>query len=137
VVYANYGAPEDLDRLEKAKVDVRGKIVLVRYGKNFRGVKVFVAQEHGASGVLLYSDPADDGFKHGDVYPQVRGVRVGRPARFRRLHVFYPGDPTTPGIASTPSLPDNKRIPPAKAEQLPAIPVTPFSYQTRVPSWKR
>src|SRR5258705_5385353 len=60
VVYANYGAPEDFERLAKEKVEVRGKIVLVRYGKSFRGVKAFVAQEHGAVGVLLYSDPSDD-----------------------------------------------------------------------------
>jgi len=134
VVYANYGAPEDLERLEKAKVDVRGKIVMVRYGKNFRGVKVFVAQEHGAAGVLLYSDPADDGFKHGDAYP----IGPWRPeSAVQRGSVgymfFYPGDPTTPGIASTPSLPENKRVPPAKAEQLPALPVTPLSYKDARP----
>src|SRR5215475_5865180 len=70
VVYANYGTPEDFDKLEKLKIDVRGKIVLVRYGQNFRGVKVFVAQEHGAAGVIIYSDPADDGWKRGDKYPQ-------------------------------------------------------------------
>ena len=66
VVYANYGTPEDFERLEKLKIDVRGKIVLVRYGQNFRGVKVFVAQEHGAAGVIIYSDPADDGWRRGD-----------------------------------------------------------------------
>src|ERR1051325_9134933 len=70
VVYANYGTPEDFEKLDKLKVDVRGKLVLVRYGQNFRGVKVFVAQEHGAAGVILYSDPADDGWKRGDKYPQ-------------------------------------------------------------------
>ena len=69
VVYANYGTPEDFEKLEKMKVDVRGKIVLVRYGQNFRGVKVFVAQEHGAAGVIIYSDPADDGWRRGDKYP--------------------------------------------------------------------
>jgi N-acetylated-alpha-linked acidic dipeptidase len=134
VVYANYGAPEDLERLEKAKVDVRGKIVLVRYGKNFRGVKAFVAQEHGAAGVLIYSDPADDGFKHGDAYP----LGPWRPeSAVQRGSVgfmfFYPGDPTTPGIASTPSLPESQRVPPAKAEQLPTIPVTPLSYKDARP----
>ncbi len=134
VVYANYGSPEDFERLEKEKVDVHGKIVLVRYGKSFRGVKAFVAQEHGASGVLLYSDPADDGFKHGDAYPRgpwrpesaVQRGSVG-------YMFFYPGDPTTPGIAATPSLPDGKRVPPAKAQQLPAIPVTPLSYKDARP----
>jgi N-acetylated-alpha-linked acidic dipeptidase len=130
VVYANYGTPEDFDRLEQAKVDVRGKIILARYGKSFRGVKAFVAQEHGAAGVILYSDPADDGFKHGDVYPRgpwrpdsaVQRGSVG-------YMFFYPGDPTTPGFASLPSLPESKRVPPEKAQQLPAIPITPLSYK--------
>lgn len=134
VVYANYGSPEDFDRLEKAKVEVKGKIILVRYGKSFRGVKAFVAQEHGAAGVLIYSDPADDGFKHGDSYP----LGPWRPeSAVQRGSVgymfFYPGDPTTPGTASTPTLPDAKRVPPAKAEQLPTIPVTPLSYQDARP----
>jgi N-acetylated-alpha-linked acidic dipeptidase len=134
VVYANYGAPEDFDRLAKDKVDVRGKIMLVRYGKSFRGVKAFVAQEHGAVGLLLYSDPADDGFKHGDSYPlgpwrPESGVQRGSVGYM----FFYPGDPTTPGIASSPSLPDGKRVPPAKAQQLPAIPVTPLSYKDARP----
>jgi N-acetylated-alpha-linked acidic dipeptidase len=134
VVYANYGSPEDFEKLEKEKVDVHGKIVLVRYGKSFRGVKAFVAQEHGASGVLLYSDPADDGFKHGDAYPRgpwrpesaVQRGSVG-------YMFFYPGDPTTPGMAAISSLPDSKRVPPAKAQQLPAIPVTPLSYRDARP----
>src|ERR1700750_1368706 len=69
VVYANYGTPEDFEKLEKLNVDVRGKIVLVRYGQNFRGVKVFIAQERGAAGVIIYSDPADDGWRRGDKYP--------------------------------------------------------------------
>jgi len=134
VVYANYGAPEDFDRLAKDKVDVRGKIVLVRYGKSFRGVKAFVAQEHGAVAVLLYSDPSDDGFKHGDSYPlgpwrPESGVQRGSVGYM----FFYPGDPTTPGVASTPSLPESQRVPPAKAGQLPAIPVTPLSYKDARP----
>ena len=66
VVYANYGTPEDFEKLAKLKIDVRGKIVLVRYGQNFRGVKAFVAQEHGAAGVIIYSDPADHGWRRGD-----------------------------------------------------------------------
>src|SRR5689334_18788646 len=65
VVYANYGTPDDFAKLAKLGIDVRGKIVLVRYGQNFRGVKVFYAQEHGAAGVLIYSDPADDGWRRG------------------------------------------------------------------------
>src|SRR5580693_731436 len=65
VVYANYGTPDDFAKLEKLKIDVRGKIVLVRYGQNFRGVKAFIAQEHGAAGVIIYSDPFDDGWRRG------------------------------------------------------------------------
>ncbi len=129
VVYANYGSPEDFKKLEQLKVDVRGKIVLVRYGQNFRGVKAFVAQEHGAAGLIIYSDPADDGWRRGDKYPQGpwrpdTGVQRGSIG-----YMFqFPGDPTTPGIASVPSLPDAKRTVPAQSEQLPKIPTTPLSY---------
>src|SRR5277367_4697579 len=129
VVYANYGTPEDFEKLDKLKVDVRGKIVLVRYGQNFRGVKVFVAQEHGAAGVIIYSDPADDGWKRGDKYPEGpwhpdTGVQRGSTG-----YMFeFPGDPTTPGVASVPSLPDSQRISPQQSAQMPKIPVTPMSY---------
>jgi N-acetylated-alpha-linked acidic dipeptidase len=129
VVYANYGTPEDFEKLEKMKIDVRGKIVVARYGQNFRGVKVFIAQEHGAAGVIIYSDPADDGWRRGDKYPQGpwrpdTGVQRGSVG-----YMFeFPGDPTTPGIASLPSLPDAKRIPPEQSPQLPKTPVTPLSY---------
>ncbi|MGH9538308.1 MAG: M28 family metallopeptidase [Terriglobales bacterium] len=129
VVYANYGSPDDFQKLEQMRIDVRGKIVLVRYGQNFRGVKAFVAQEHGAAGVLIYSDPADDGWRHGDKYPQGpwrpdTGVQRGSIG-----YMFqFPGDPTTPGIASLPSLPDAKRTPPDQSTQLPKIPTTPLSY---------
>jgi len=129
VVYANYGTPEDFERLEKMKVDVRGKIVLVRYGQNFRGVKVFVAQEHGAAGVIIYSDPADDGWRRGDKYPDGpwhpdTGVQRGSVG-----YMFeFPGDPTTPGVASTPTLSDSQRTAPSNSAQLPKIPVTPLSY---------
>jgi N-acetylated-alpha-linked acidic dipeptidase len=129
VVYANYGTPEDFDKLDKLKVDVRGKIVLVRYGQNFRGVKVFVAQEHGAAGVIIYSDPADDGWRRGDKYPEGpwrpdTGVQRGSVG-----YMFeFPGDPTTPGVASVPALPDSQRISPQQSAQMPKIPVTPLSY---------
>ncbi len=134
VVYANYGTPEDFDKLDKLKVDVRGKIVLVRYGQNFRGVKVFVAQERGAAGVIIYSDPADDGWRRGDKYP----VGPWRPdTGVQRGSVGYmfefPGDPTTPGIASVPSLPDSQRISPQQSAQMPKIPVTPLSYHDAWP----
>jgi len=129
VVYANYGSPEDFQKLKQMNVDVRGKIVLVRYGQNFRGVKAFLAQEHGAAGVILYSDPSDDGWRHGDKYPDGpwrpdTGVQRGSIG-----YMFqFPGDPTTPGIASVPSLDDSKRTPPAQSAQLPKVPTTPLSY---------
>ncbi len=129
VVYANYGSPEDFKKLEQMNIDVRGKIVLVRYGQNFRGVKAFVAQEHGAAGLIIYSDPTDDGWRRGDKYPQGpwrpdTGVQRGSIG-----YMFqFPGDPTSPGIASVPSLPDAKRTPPEQSAQLPKIPTTPLSY---------
>src|SRR5882724_2304218 len=129
VVYANYGAPEDFEKLDKLKVDVRGKIVLVRYGQNFRGVKVFVAQEHGAAGVIIYSDPADDGWKRGDKYPDGPWRPDTAVQRGSTGYMFeFPGDPTTPGIASVPSLPESQRISPQQSAQMPKIPVTPMSY---------
>jgi N-acetylated-alpha-linked acidic dipeptidase len=129
VVYANYGSPEDFKKLEQMKVDVRGKIVVVRYGQNFRGVKAFVAQEHSAAGLIIYSDPADDGWRRGDKYPEgpwrpTTGVQRGSIG-----YMFeFPGDPTTPGIASVPSLQDTQRTPPDQSAQLPKIPTTPLSY---------
>jgi N-acetylated-alpha-linked acidic dipeptidase len=134
VIYANYGTPDDFEKLGKLNVDVRGKIVLVRYGQNFRGVKVFIAQEHGAAGVIIYSDPADDGWRRGDKYPQGpwrpdTGVQRGSVG-----YMFeFPGDPTTPGVASVPSLPDSQRVPPEKSAQIPKIPVTPLSYHDAWP----
>jgi N-acetylated-alpha-linked acidic dipeptidase len=134
VVYANYGTPEDFEKLDKLRIDVRGKIVLVRYGQNFRGVKEFIAQEHGAAGVIIYSDPYDDGWRKGDKYPEGpwrpdTGVQRGSVG-----YMFeYPGDPTTPGIASLPSLPEGKRVSPEQSAQLPKIPVTPLSYRDATP----
>ena len=124
VVYANYGAPEDFDKLKQMNVDVRGKIVIVRYGQNFRGVKVFVAQERGAAGVIIYSDPKDDGYYRGDAYPKGPWRPASGTQRGSVGYMFqFPGDPTTPGIASVPSLPDSKRISPAESAQLSKIPV--------------
>jgi N-acetylated-alpha-linked acidic dipeptidase len=134
VVYANYGTPEDFEKLDKLKIDVRGKIVLVRYGQNFRGVKEFIAQEHGAAGVLIYSDPFDDGWRRGDKYPDGpwrpdTGVQRGSVG-----YMFeFPGDPTTPGVASLPSLPESKRTLPEQSAQMPKIPVTPLSYHDASP----
>jgi N-acetylated-alpha-linked acidic dipeptidase len=134
VVYANYGTPEDFEKLDKLKVGVRDKIVVVRYGQNFRGVKEFIAQERGAAGVIIYSDPADDGWRRGDKYPEGpwrpdTGVQRGSVG-----YMFeFPGDPTTPGIASVPTLPDAQRISPEKSAQMPKIPVTPLSYHDAWP----
>lgn len=134
VVYANYGTLEDFKKLASLGVSVKGKIVLVRYGGNFRGVKVYIAQQYGAAGVLIYSDPADDGYVKGDMYPRgpyrpATGVQRGS-VQFLPL---YPGDPETPGVASTPDLPDAQRITdPAKMNQ-PAIPSNPLSYQDATP----
>jgi N-acetylated-alpha-linked acidic dipeptidase len=134
VVYANYGSPADFDKLKELGVDVHGKIVIVRYGQNFRGVKVFVAQERGAAGVIIYSDPKDDGYYRGDAYPKgpwrpPSGVQRGSVG----FMFQFPGDPTTPGVASAPNLPDAKRISPAESEQLPKIPSNPLSYADASP----
>jgi N-acetylated-alpha-linked acidic dipeptidase len=134
VVYANYGTPDDFDKLKQMNVDVRGKIVIVRYGQNFRGVKAFVAQERGAAGVIIYSDPKDDGYYRGDPYPKgpwrpASGVQRGSIG----FMFQFPGDPTTPGVASTPTLPDSKRVAPAESEQLAKIIVTPLSYADAQP----
>ncbi len=129
VVYANYGSPQDYKQLEAMKVDVRGKLVIVRYGGNYRGVKSLVAQEHGAAGVIIYSDPIDDGYYRGDMYPKgpfrpPTGVQRGSVD----YTFYYAGDPTTPGIASVPNLPDSQRTPPASATDLPKIPTMPLSF---------
>jgi N-acetylated-alpha-linked acidic dipeptidase len=134
VVYANYGTPDDFEKLEKLKIDLRGKIVIMRYGQNFRGVKEFIAQEHGAAGAILYSDPYDDGWRRGDKYPAGpwrpdTGVQRGSVG-----YMFeFPGDPTTPGFASVPSLAQSKRIAPEQSAQTPKIPVTPLSYRDAAP----
>ncbi len=134
VVYANYGTLADFDRLKQLGVDVKGKIVLVRYGQNFRGVKVYIAQQRGAAGVIIYSDPADDGYVRGDKYP--RGPFRPDSAVQRGSVQFLPiysGDPETPGVASTPDLADSKRImDPTKMNQ-PSIPSNPLSYKDAAP----
>lgn len=109
-VYGNYCRPEDFSELATQHIDVHGKIVVCRYGSNFRGVKVYLAEQHGAVGVLIYSDPQDDGYYKGDPYP----IGPWRPdtgvQRGSVNYIFrYPGDPETPGVASTPDLPDAAR----------------------------
>ena len=133
-VYANYGTAADFKKLADLGISVKGKIVLVRYGANFRGVKVYIAQQYGAAGVLIYSDPADDGYAKGDAYP--RGP-YRPPSAVQRGSVqflpIYSGDPTSPGIGATADLPDAKRVmDPAKLNQ-PSIPANPLSYQDAAP----
>ncbi len=134
VVYANYCRPEDFDKDAEMGVDFKGKIVLCRYGGNFRGVKVFIAQQRGAAGVLIYSDPADDGYYRGDMYPHGPWRPATAVQRGSVQYMFkYPGDALTPGIASHPDLPASKRIKPEDAASLPKIPSEPLSYHDAAP----
>jgi len=134
VVYANYGRLEDFDQLAALRIEVRGKIVLCRYGANFRGVKVFLAQQRGAAAVLIYSDPQDDGYTKGDPYPNGPWRPATGVQRGSVQYMFeYPGDPETPGIASTLDLPDSARTPPDKAASQPHLISIPLSYQDAQP----
>jgi N-acetylated-alpha-linked acidic dipeptidase len=132
VVYANYGRPEDFDELAAQHIDVRGKIVICRYGVNFRGVKAYLAEQHGAAGILIYSDPQDDGYYKGDPWPigpwrPETGVQRGSVQYLFR----YPGDPETPGVASTLDLPDSARSSPDGDQ--PHIVSIPISYHDAAP----
>lgn len=122
VVYVNYGLIEDYAQLDSMGVSVKGKIAIARYGRSFRGIKAREAEKHGAVGLMIYSDPADDGYVRGDVYP----VGPMRPSQgIQRGSVMNPnGDPSTPGYPSTANA---KRIPVSQME-VPRIPVLPISY---------
>lgn len=139
VVYANYGTLADFKKLRSMGVDLKGKIAIVRYSKNFRGVKVYIAQQLGMAGVLIYSDPADDGFAKGDMYPKgpwrpASGVQRGSVQFIAK----YTGDPMTPGVASTQKLADKDRLPADKLqEDNPSIPANPISYQDAEPILSR
>jgi N-acetylated-alpha-linked acidic dipeptidase len=134
VVYVNYGRPEDFKRLDDLHISVAGKIVLARYGMNFRGVKVYLAQQRGAAGVIIYSDPADDGYFQGDKYPHGPWRPDSGIQRGSVQYMFkYPGDATTPDVASTPSLPAAKRLPLSEVTSLPTIPSMPLSYRDAGP----
>jgi N-acetylated-alpha-linked acidic dipeptidase len=134
IVYANYGRPEDFKRLDDLHISVAGKIVLTRYGMNFRGVKVYLAQQRGAAGVIIYSDPADDGYFQGDKYPRGPWRPDTGVQRGSVQYMFkYPGDATTPDIASTPTLPAAKRLPLTQISSLPTIPSMPLSYRDAGP----
>jgi N-acetylated-alpha-linked acidic dipeptidase len=110
VVYANYGRLEDFNELASQHIDLHGKIVICRYGINFRGVKVYLAEQRGAIGVLIYSDPQDDGYYKGDAYPIGPWRPENSVQRGSVQFLFkYSGDPETPGVASTLDLPDSSR----------------------------
>lgn len=131
LVYVNYGIPEDYQQLERLGISVKGAIVLVRYGGSWRGIKPKLAAEHGAVGCIIYSDPQQDGYVQGDVYPQgpfrnKDGVQRGSVMDMP----LYPGDPLTPGIPATKSA---QRLPREKAETLTRIPVLPLSYGDALP----
>ena len=126
LVYANYGMPDDYKALERMGVSVKGKIVITRYGGGWRGLKPKLAQEHGAVGCIIYSDPADDGYGPGEVYPK----GGWRPAQgFQRGSVLdmpiRAGDPLTPNEGASK---DAKRIPISEAETILKIPALPISY---------
>ncbi len=126
IVYVNYGLPPDYEALKKVGVDVKGKIVLARYGNSFRGVKARVAEQHGAVALIIYSDPADDGYGQGDVYPKGPWRPTSSAQRGSVQYLFeYPGDPLTPG---TPSIPGVPRLKIENATDLTKIPVQPISY---------
>ncbi|MFS0646734.1 M28 family metallopeptidase [Siminovitchia sp. 179-K 8D1 HS] len=126
LVYANYGRPEDFEELKQRGISVKDKIVIARYGQNFRGVKPDQAAKHGAKGMLIYSDPADDGYSRGEVYPNGPWRPDDSIQRGSILKIYqYPGDPLTPG---EPSKPGVNRLDPGEAESLAAIPTQPISY---------
>jgi N-acetylated-alpha-linked acidic dipeptidase len=126
LVYVNYGVPDDYEQLARLGVSVKGAIVIARYGGAWRGTKPKVAAEHGAVGCIIYSDPRDDGYFQGEVFPQgsfrpKEGVQRGSVMDM----VIYPGDPLTPGIGATAAA---KRLPIKEAQTLTKIPVLPISY---------
>ncbi len=134
LVYVNYGIPADYEELERLGIKVEGKIILARYGGSWRGIKPKVAREKGAIGCILYSDPKDDGYFQGDVYPDgpyrmehglQRGSVLDMP--------LYPGDPLTPGYGAKP---DVERLAIEDAPTIMKIPVMPISYADALPLLK-
>lgn len=130
VVYVNYGLHEDYARLDSIGVSVAGKIVLARYGRSYRGVKARLAEQQGALGLILYSDPYDDGYFRGDVYPD--GAYRSPHAVQRGSIKNGPGDPSTPSWASVPGA---RRVEPGSTPgmEVPRIPVIPVGYAVAEP----
>ena len=131
LVYVNYGRPEDYHVLDSLGINVRGKIVIARYGQSWRGIKPKVAAEHGAIGCIIYSDPKDDGYWVDDPYPT---GPMRPPTGVQRGSVMdmplYPGDPESPGWAS---VPGGRRLSQAEATTLMKIPVLPIGYGDALP----
>jgi len=132
LVYANYGTVQDYEELARRGIDVRGKIVIVRYGNGFRGVKPKIAAEHGAAACIIYSDPREDGYFAGDVYPNgawrnENGAQRGSVADLP----LYAGDPLTPGVAAVPGAKRLEINDPSTS--LTKIPVLPISYADALP----
>ena len=131
LVYVNYGTPADYEELDRLGIDVKGKIVIARYGGAWRGIKPKVAGEHGALGCIIYSDPRDDGYFQGDVYPK-GAYRSGYGAQRGSVAdmPLHPGDPLTPFIGATK---DAKRLKIGEAKTLTKIPVLPIPYGDALP----
>jgi N-acetylated-alpha-linked acidic dipeptidase len=133
LVYAHSGNPEDYDLLRKRGISVKGKVVLVRYSNpySYRGFKALTAEREGATALLIYSDPAEDGYARGKVFPD---GPWGPESHIQRGAITYdyivPGDPTTPGWASVPGA---KHIPADEARSLPKIPAMPLSWHDAKP----
>ena len=126
LVYVNYGMPADYEALERLGVSVKGKIVIARYGQGWRGLKPKLAQEHGAVGAIIYSDPRDDGYAADDAYPTgparpPQGVQRGSVADM----TLFPGDPTTPGYGSVEGA---KRLTREESPAILKIPTLPIGY---------
>jgi N-acetylated-alpha-linked acidic dipeptidase len=135
LVYVNYGVPRDYEELERRGIDVKGKVVIARYGGSWRGIKPKVAAERGAVGCLIYSDPRDDGYFQGDVYPigswrNEHGAQRGSVADMP----LFPGDPLTPGVGATPGA---RRLERKDAPTITRIPVLPISYGDALPLLRR
>ena len=124
LVYVNYGLPDDYEMLDSLGVSVKGKVVIARYGRSYRGIKVREAEKHGAVAILLYSDPFDDGYVVGDVYPEgpMRHPRAVQRGSVRPLTGADPGSPDWP------SLPGARRLDPGEMK-LARIPVVPLGYE--------
>ena len=125
LVYVNYGTREDFDQLDRLGVSVKGAIVIVRYGHAWRGIKPKVAAERGAIGCIIYSDPQQDGYSDGDIYPKGPSRPPEGVQRGSVTDTFFPGDPLTPGIGATK---DAKRLSIKDSPEITKIPVLPISY---------